>query len=542
MGAQPESLAFRTGKLGGEIAGTAGAGGVLAAPVRAVAPRLAASLASGGMVNNLPMWLRMGGGAAVGGTSAAMIEPTQENVLAGTVLGGAAPAVISGLGAIRDRLDPGRNAIRIIKQVLGNDPAKLATVIAANSAAPNKLASQAAGALPDQLPAYQALLKMAEDSDPLGAAAAQRLRDPRAQIDALTRIAGGATQTEARAAREGAKDTLTQITTPMREAPLAAVNRRGELYSAAGKEAEQLLVPKPTGFNLELPKPLDASGLASKIDALADIPGVRVDKTQSGVLRNVADLVRGEIERGGGVIDANALYGIRKSAINAEVQRLMPNADAKAQAQYAAELLGKLRPVIDDAIEKAGGSGWREYLKTFEQGMGGINQQKLAAQALEMYQKNPKKFIALIGGNDTKAVEKIFGPGSYDIVQQMGQKLAPMRDLADYAVAEAGIKQQAKSGARAASEVLSSAPLSFRIPNMLSRTISVTNQVIKGLESKVNEKTWVALQSAAKSGKSMNDLLTSLPPSERSKVLAFFSKASAKTSGVGGVNMMSEQQ
>jgi NAD(P)-dependent dehydrogenase (short-subunit alcohol dehydrogenase family) len=54
------------------------------------------------------------------------------------------------------------------------------------------------------------------------------------------------------------------------------------------------------------------------------------------------------------------------------------------------------------AIEKAGGSGWREYLKTFEQGMGGINQQKLAAQALEMYQKNPKKFIALIGGNDTK--------------------------------------------------------------------------------------------------------------------------------------------
>jgi hypothetical protein len=41
--------------------------------------------------------------------------------------------------------------------------------------------------------------------------------------------------------------------------------------------------------------------------------------------------------------------------------------------------------VIDRAIEAAGGKGWTQYTKNYAAGMRKIEQQKFAADALEMY-------------------------------------------------------------------------------------------------------------------------------------------------------------
>ncbi|CAB4188152.1 hypothetical protein UFOVP1165_45 [uncultured Caudovirales phage] len=91
--ANPDSLAFRGGKLGVDIAGTAGAGGVLAKGAQAIPAlaRFAPALASGGfdlgaaktgsaLANTL---MRMGAGGAVGGASAGLIDPETAGVGAG---------------------------------------------------------------------------------------------------------------------------------------------------------------------------------------------------------------------------------------------------------------------------------------------------------------------------------------------------------------------------------------------------------------------------------------------------------------------------
>jgi hypothetical protein len=108
-GADPSSLAFQAGKLGTEIAGTAGAGGVLAAPLKAAAPRLASSLASGGFTTGAPaagnalsraadLGIRTAGGAVTGGASAALIDT--EAAGAGAAVGGALPGAlkVAGMG------------------------------------------------------------------------------------------------------------------------------------------------------------------------------------------------------------------------------------------------------------------------------------------------------------------------------------------------------------------------------------------------------------------------------------------------------------
>ncbi len=118
MGANPDSVAFGAGKLGGEIAGTAGVGSALAAPFRGI-PAVQTLLQSGGMATGMPaaktmgakaaeLLMRTGAGAAVGGASAGLVNP--EDAGLGAVIGGVAPTAIKAAGALGDRVGANMNA------------------------------------------------------------------------------------------------------------------------------------------------------------------------------------------------------------------------------------------------------------------------------------------------------------------------------------------------------------------------------------------------------------------------------------------------
>lgn len=112
MGADPNSLLFRGFKLGGEVAGTAGMGGLIANTTRAVAPSIAASrfgapivdaIASSGMRASGLTGLksvapRMLGGAVTGGASAGLIDP--ETAGTGAAFSAALPPALMALGKV----------------------------------------------------------------------------------------------------------------------------------------------------------------------------------------------------------------------------------------------------------------------------------------------------------------------------------------------------------------------------------------------------------------------------------------------------------
>lgn len=100
VGADTNSLMYKGGKLTGEIAGTAGAGSVLAGGAKAAgaAPTIVNALRTSGMTTGAQqgalasLLTRTGAGAATGGVSAALVNPEDAGV--GAVIGGAAPGVI----------------------------------------------------------------------------------------------------------------------------------------------------------------------------------------------------------------------------------------------------------------------------------------------------------------------------------------------------------------------------------------------------------------------------------------------------------------
>lgn len=102
MGANPESLAFKTGKIASELAGTAGVGGALAKGASALgaAPGVVNALQTAGMAGP-NMLTRMGAGATVGGAAAGLVNP--EDAALGAGIGAAVPvagAVLKGAATI----------------------------------------------------------------------------------------------------------------------------------------------------------------------------------------------------------------------------------------------------------------------------------------------------------------------------------------------------------------------------------------------------------------------------------------------------------
>lgn len=103
MGANPDSLAFKTGKLGAEVAGTMGAGGAVSKALSAipgVAARAPAALdairtagfSAGGKTGAAGLATRMVGGGVAGGSSAGLVNP--DDAAAGVMIGAALPPAL----------------------------------------------------------------------------------------------------------------------------------------------------------------------------------------------------------------------------------------------------------------------------------------------------------------------------------------------------------------------------------------------------------------------------------------------------------------
>jgi hypothetical protein len=105
LGADTASVPFKAGKLGGEIAGTAGAGGALGnlASRAGAMPEIANALASGGFATGSSrlgaagnLAVRSGAGAAAGGATVGLVSP--EDAGMGAAIGGALPGALKVAG------------------------------------------------------------------------------------------------------------------------------------------------------------------------------------------------------------------------------------------------------------------------------------------------------------------------------------------------------------------------------------------------------------------------------------------------------------
>jgi len=295
-------------------------------------------------------------------------------------------------------------------------------------------------------------------------------------------------------------------------------------------------------------KPLESAPILQSLQRVASDPKLAGSEAVK-YLPRVADDIQ-KWTSAGGVIDANALDSIRKNSVNAVIND-MTNLDTKAKKALAAKVMGELKPLIIDAVEGAGGKGYRDYLTNYANEMQKIGQMKLGAKAMDLFEKSPKRFVALVEGNSPKDVEKIFGPGSYDIVSEMSQDAMKTLQSTGTLLKGRAAAKPTEEGVSAFTKVLEENTSKFRLPNFLSPKITATNTVLDVLERKVGKDTVRKLTEASKTTKDLDKLLNTLPAVERNKVLKLLNNPSEwgigkalKTPGVSTsvINALSSSQ
>lgn len=585
------------GELGAEVLGTLPVGGAIAAPLKAIpaAAPLAQAIRTGGFSKG-NLATRAAGGAALGGATAAVLNP--EEAGAGALVGGtvaaAAPPIVNALaksaGFLKDVFGGQLATIKagkISREVAGD---RIGAIRAALAAAPDDLtAAQATSGI--QNDALQALYKFSSRTDDMSMKLKQQAA---ADLADLQRSAQSANATEARAIYDQSIQRLNQLTADMRSIELGAANQAAQTINRLAPQAQQRQASMVNALRGGIPvgqplqgqatvspiteaaqqaataakgkpgflsagdraqewqqtsdifadiakqrraeagflerqigsledyglRPLDAGAITSAIDAKLAQPGLRASSNVTKVLQAVQDDIANLTQKGGGVIDAHDLYTLRKEGINERIMQIMGQTDPKISAKVTRKVLEEVRPLIDDAITSAGGTGWRDYLKTYSQGRQAIDQTAMAAQAAKLFQESPQEYVRLVRGNNPDAVEAIFGPGSYDIFKEMGSKMPTLEKVAANIERAASTEAAAVQGKERLTEIISDVGRTFpRLPNLLSREAAFGNLTFAELERRLDKKVVAKLRQGALSGKNSLELLNTLPAIERSKVL-----------------------
>ena len=439
------------------------------------------------------------GGKAPRQGAAQVTEPVR-NVLEGATYEAGGRLVGPALGYVAGKVTdlrqiPKQKAAAIAQKALGDD---LPNVINALRNAPDNVSVAELTAKIDN-PAWQALIKNALEKDPQFVRKA-RLLGERESRNALAELVGGATAADVRATNELAKSNLSAITTPMRESSLKrtnlgqyvadeasarAANDLAVLTGSGAKIDPAQFVAQATGAEKALRsvgiKPLESAPLIQRISATADNPAFAGNDLISGAVKNVADDIAKWTNQGG-IIDANALEAIRKNSVNAAIAKLRPGADATAQRNLAAGVLAKIKPAIDDAIEGAGGAGWRDYLTTHAKGMRNIAEKKLTGEAARLWKSDKDAFVRLVQNESPDVVEKFLGPGNYNIAKELSDDtMTVLQKQAEKRLTELAIKEQVTEGGAALAQLLKQETSRFRLPSLLNFWASAGNKTLSEL-------------------------------------------------------------
>lgn len=381
--------------------------------------------------------------------------------------------------------------------------------------------------------AGEKLPRLQGEADRMGAAAASKVEDVRRFTAAGERAGANARQqmVEQGLPVAGARYTY-QGEFANKAEQVAAQAADASLNFGAARDFAQAAADSLAAHGL---KPLQSNSILEKLVEVAKNKEFAGNTDVTRAISKVAQDIQAWTNSGG-VIDAFALDAIRKNSVNAVIRDLYPAAESKVQKELAAKVLTQIKPAIVEAIEKAGGTGYGKYLENYTAAMQDIGRKKLGSVAARLYEENPNDFIRLVRGNAPDVVESILGTGRFDINQELPANMLRALDKAATTLERNQLMtEQAKAGAQKYSNVLAENLPAFRIPTLLNRYAMAVNYNISKLEEQVGKSTMRKLTEAAKSGKSMDELLSNLPAAERFQVLKAIQKLDLKMPpGVGG--------
>jgi hypothetical protein len=333
------------GEFTGEVVSTLPVGGVIAKGVSKIpgAGALAQSIRTGGFSTGAPVATTLGGraadiatraagGAVVGGTTAALINPEEAGT--GAAIGAAAPFVLPVVGkyvaigggkiidAFTGKLAPVK-AGKVAREMAGD---AISQIRAANNLAPIDInAAQAAAGIDNDV--YQAFLDFYAGKDKSSYFRVLKDTQKADQLNRLAQLAGGANLTENITSIKQGKNALNQLMTPIREAELGAANIGARTGLPLQAEADRLAAAA-TGKVQDVRRFTAAQGRAVTPDSSVLASDYQLSKLAGKADEVAAQAAEGSIRFGEAArfkqaaVDSLAAYGLKPLKSDAILSKL----------------------------------------------------------------------------------------------------------------------------------------------------------------------------------------------------------------------------
>ena len=363
--------------------------------------------------------LKVAGGGTSGATTAALMG---EDPVEGGLYGAGLPIV----GTILKKLGGGAvdifrmskvEAGKIIREALGKDVDAARAAFAQLSPDDQRLAQQVlieAGVEPSPFIALGDIAGKQMDPDTTRIILEQQkaARDAR-----LAAISGGADPTAQRAAVEAERRAVNEATGPAREAALGDIKKTNAAVAGTERLTGDLQRPAPRGsriiadifsdFAPENPEPLLASPLVATLRQQASAEGIRTSSARRALLK-LANQIEGAADQNG-MLNPYDLYTIRKEASDIVEKYVASSAQPStgSKKRAAGLVIG-----FKNAVDKALGPKFQDYLVQHQLGMQKVNMQELAARGAQLAEESPDEFIALMNRRRPKVVEDVYGKGT----------------------------------------------------------------------------------------------------------------------------------
>ena len=291
-------------------------------------------------------------------------------------------------------------------------------------------------------------------------------------------------------------------------------------------------------------EPIESGKITGSLNGLLRDPEIATNREAAAAIPRIVDMVN-DWTNEYGIVTPEALYAIRKNGVAGVIRELNPNLDAKSQDKFAARVLTEMKPFFDKAIEKAGGKGFGDYLRSVESGMSSIKGMELADQVRKLYATGTpeakQQIIDLVRGESPEIIEELFGSGRYQISKEMAKDMPFLTQLADTLNLDRKAVEQAAAGRAALTEAEKKGSARVRFP-FFTRASTAVNEVVAGLEQRMKAETLDVLIRAAQSGREFNRVLNQIPARERNVFLKQFKNAESWNKFVGQVAQAAQVQ
>ena len=483
-------------------------------------------------------------GTAGAATGAGMAVASEQDVGAGSIIGALMPTV--GSATFRTAMDKvvlpawerlsGQLGVQQAAAVFRNSfnmDIQDALALARSADGDTPFAKVVAQTNPNE-PTVQALFKTVSEGAGKNIYAPLARAETKAQQDILNSMAGGTTEREARNAMLQSRGELGQQYAADQALAFQQANLGGEAAAAAAANQRTFVQPPIADLRAQGINALETKPLADQIRAMAAAEGA--GEVQRKALFDVAQ----QIESQGPIIRAGDLDAIRRNA-NVTIARLNQGLDVGSVNKAAAGVVGQIKPLIDSAIENAGGAGYPAAKTAFATGASDLERQKFADQLAGMFESGPAgqaQFAATVGGQrgTTDTVAAAFpraGNKNFDIQEMMGvpggasgpSRMPALENIAGEVKLNQDMALQADLGADAAKNLLKTPPQekdifhNYSPVGMLSNAGRATLTFAKilsdtGLDTKVQQ----SLAEGFRNGEAAEKLLLTIPLADRAQV------------------------